>query len=55
MRQLCKGNVAVVKLIAGENLMADWQDDHPEPNIDVTSVALDGLLVQLPAGARLDV
>ena len=49
------GNAVVAMLIAAENLMADWQDDHAEPNIDVNSVALDGTLVTLPAGARLDV
>ncbi len=46
------GNVCCVKLISSENLMNDWGDDHPEPNIDVNSVQLVGALVALPAGAR---
>jgi hypothetical protein len=46
------GNVACVKLIASENLMSDWLDDHPEPNVDVNSVAFSGALVRLPAGSR---
>jgi hypothetical protein len=46
------GNVACVTLIASENLMSDWQDDHPEPNVDVSGVAFSGALLRLPPGSR---
>lgn len=41
------GNVAAVQLIGSENLMDAWGDDHPEPNIDVNSVEIGGLLAEL--------
>ena len=41
--------LACVKLIASENLMDDWGDDHAEPNIDATALELHGFLApQLP-------
>jgi hypothetical protein len=36
--------LACVKLIASENLMEDWGDDHAEPNIDATSLEVHGFL-----------
>lgn len=32
------GNLLIVKMIACENLMQEHEDDHPEPNIDVSYV-----------------
>ena len=41
--------MACAKLISGENLMADWGDDHAEPNIDATALEVHGFLApQLP-------
>jgi len=40
------GNCVQVALIAPENLMAEWGDDHGEPNIDVAGVRLYGAVVQ---------
>ena len=43
------GSLACVKLIASENLMDQWGDDHAEPNIDVTALEMHGVLApQLP-------
>jgi len=47
-------DAAVVKLIEAEDLMQLWHDEHPEPNIDVTYVALRGRTLHLPPGVRLD-
>ena len=43
------GGLACIKLIASENLMTDWGDDHAEPNIDATALEVHGFLApQLP-------
>jgi len=41
------GNVAAVQLIGSENLMTAWGDNHAEPNMDVNSVEIAGLLAEL--------
>jgi len=43
------GEIACVKLTASENLMEQWGDEHPEPNIDVAAVNLLGFAAHLPA------
>ena len=41
------GRVACVKLIACENLMELWEDDHDAPNIDIRKFVLRGVPVAL--------
>jgi hypothetical protein len=36
-----------VKLIAPENLMREWEDDHPAPNLDFRRFAAFGALLAL--------
>ena len=47
------GNLALVKLIAPENLMEAWQDRHSLPNIDMCSVAFEGRRIELPPSVQL--
>ncbi|KAL3140391.1 hypothetical protein ABBQ38_004651 [Trebouxia sp. C0009 RCD-2024] len=42
------GNMLCIKLINQENLMAEHNDDHPNPNIDVNYIACHGRLLELP-------
>ena len=47
------GSLALVKLIAPENLMAAWRDRHALPNIDMCCVAFRGRKAQLPDSVQL--
>ncbi len=46
------GDLACVKLISSEDLMAQWGDERPEPTIDVASVELHGHAATLEAQAE---
>ena len=46
------GSLALVKLIDSENLMSAWHDDHEQPNIDASCVALRGRSISLPDTVR---
>jgi len=39
-------------LIDQENLMELWQDQHPEPNIDISYVSFHARVVHLPANTE---
>jgi len=41
------GNMAVVKLISHEDLRTEWQDDHENPNVDVSFVSLHGRVADI--------
>jgi hypothetical protein len=43
------GNLLAVSLIAPEDLMAAWGDEHAIPNIDATSVTVSGALADFAA------
>ena len=47
------GNLALVKLISPENLMSQWRDRHPLPNIDMCSVVFRGRKIELPPSVQL--
>jgi len=47
------GTTLCVKLIASENLMDLYNDNHDSPNIDVTFVGLGGACVHLPPASDL--
>jgi hypothetical protein len=39
--------MAVVKLISHEDLRTEWQDDHENPNVDVSFVSLHGRVADI--------
>ena len=47
------GNTICVKLVNQENLMAEQEDHHEMPNIDVNFVAPHGRVVRLPGQVLL--
>lgn len=48
------GEIACAKLIASENLMEQWGDEHPHPNIDVAAVNLLGFAARPPLAAQVE-
>lgn len=48
LRQRRAGNFVAVKLIAPENLMSEYHDDHDAPNIDVQYIAFRGVVAAVP-------
>ena len=53
LQHIRAGNAVLVKLVDQENLMAEFEDAHEAPNIDVSHVIFNGNHIMLPDGVAL--